>query len=329
MQQYNVSEKRFTTPYGLDLSYQFWSNSDALCLEGGAQTTPRSENERGEPLRIITLHGWLDNAASFQRLASTVYEVRSASDEQTSHKRPSPKLDMAVLDLPGHGLSGHRHLQATYNLWDDIRDILALADSLGWSSFVLMGHSRGAMISVLLSAAVPERVSALVLLDGSIPADVPAEDAPAQLAKHLRDHSRIRDLEDRKKGLSYASLEDAVAARVKATGLTECAARLLVERGLKENGDGRFVWRADSRLRGASAVRFSQAQGLAFLRAIQCPVLLIMALQGLGSQSEHVELLEGLSNIDLRLLPGGHHFHMESEANVLAELICNFLVNQL
>jgi pimeloyl-ACP methyl ester carboxylesterase len=325
MQQYKVSEKRFITPYGLDLAYQFWSNSDALSIGGGGQSVPISENGSDEPLRIISLHGWLDNAASFQRLASSIYQVRSASIAQASDKRLCPKLDIAVLDLPGHGLSDHRHLQATYNLWDDIRDILALADRLGWSRFVLMGHSRGAMIGVLLAAAVPERVSALVLLDGSIPPDVPAEDAPQQLAKHLRDHSRIRGLEERQRSLSYASLDDAVAARVRASGLPEYAARLLVERGLVENGDGRFIWRADSRLRGASAVRFSEAQGLAFLAAIECPVLLLMALQGLGAQAEHVRLLERVPNIDLRLLPGKHHFHMEEEASLLAELISGFL----
>ena len=43
----------------------------------------------GQP-RVLALHGWLDNAASFLPLAARL-----------------PALDLVMLDLPGHGRSGH------------------------------------------------------------------------------------------------------------------------------------------------------------------------------------------------------------------------------
>jgi pimeloyl-ACP methyl ester carboxylesterase len=49
--------------------------------------------------RVLALHGWLDNAASFIPLAL-------------------PKLDLVALDLPGHGHSVHRHPSARYHFVD-------------------------------------------------------------------------------------------------------------------------------------------------------------------------------------------------------------------
>ena len=42
--------------------------------------------------RVLCLHGWLDNAASFVPLAPLL-----------------DRLDVVALDLPGHGHSEHRH----------------------------------------------------------------------------------------------------------------------------------------------------------------------------------------------------------------------------
>ena len=50
---------------------------------------------------VIALHGWLDNAATFARLAPKL-----------------PGLRIIAVDLAGHGHSEHRPSGAGYALWD-------------------------------------------------------------------------------------------------------------------------------------------------------------------------------------------------------------------
>ncbi|MGK2915619.1 MAG: alpha/beta fold hydrolase, partial [Porticoccaceae bacterium] len=90
--------------------------------------------EWGDPegLPVLALHGWLDNCGSFAVLAPLLIGVR-----------------LVALDLAGHGLSSHRSADATYNIWQDVGDVHAVAEQLGWENFALLGHSRGAMIATL------------------------------------------------------------------------------------------------------------------------------------------------------------------------------------
>jgi len=83
-------------------------------------------------------------------------------------------------DLPGHGRSAPL-LPEEYAVPALAERIHQLADHLGWTRFVLVGHSWGGAISCHLAAAHPDRVRALVLVDsGHLDyADVPGADLDA------------------------------------------------------------------------------------------------------------------------------------------------------
>ncbi|EPM99030.1 alpha/beta fold family hydrolase, partial [Pseudomonas syringae pv. actinidiae ICMP 19070] len=98
------------------------------------------------------MHGWLDNANSFARLAPHLEGLR-----------------IVALDLAGHGHSDHRPAGAAYALADYVFDVLQVAEQLGWQRFALLGHSLGAIIAVLLASSLPERVTHLALIDGLVP----------------------------------------------------------------------------------------------------------------------------------------------------------------
>ena len=254
---------------------------------------------------VLALHGWLDNAASFACLA--------------------PVLEgyyVVALDLTGHGQSACRSADASYQIWDDLPEILGVLNALGWDSFQLIGHSRGAIIASLLASAFPERIRGLVLLDALSPHPVPEEQFPAQLRKALREKPRLAARTSR----VFSSVEEAVATREK-SGLAADAARMLVERNLRACSGG-VTWTTDARLHGASAVKMSTGQINAVLGALDMPTLLILAgdstMQppGLAEYARrHVEQLV------VQTVPGGHHFHMESGVREIAQQLLHFFAS--
>ncbi len=259
----------------------------------------------GQPDRtpLLALHGWLDNAASFAILA--------------------PMLDqyyVVALDLTGHGLSDCRSADASYNIWDDLPELVGVLDALGWERFCLMGHSRGAIISCLLTSALPERVERLVLLDAVLPEPVGEDLFPVQMRKFLYQKQHWMQRKNR----VYPSIAAAVASR-KSGSLPENAVRLLVERNLTPC-EGGYTWSTDLRLRGASAVKLTMGQMRAILHAISMPTLLLLAEEGMGKYRDvAAQAIANLQHLELGHIAGGHHFHMEPGAAIVAQQIQRFL----
>ncbi|MEZ3136847.1 alpha/beta fold hydrolase [Stutzerimonas kunmingensis] len=257
----------------------------------------------GKP--VIALHGWLDNAATFSRLAPRLKGLR-----------------IVALDLPGHGHSDHRPIGAGYNIWDYAHDVLQVAEQFGWQRFSLLGHSMGAIVSVLLAGALPERVERLALIDGVIPYTGEADSAPQKLGSALEALLAVND----KRKPVYASFDQAVEARMKGVGaVSREAAEMLAQRGLMPVPGG-YTWRTDPRLMLPSAMRLTRAHALAFVSRVACPTSLVLAEQGLMMQPELLELVESFP-FDIRRLVGGHHLHLDDDigAEAVARVFNSFL----
>lgn len=68
-------------------------------------------------------------------------------------------------DLRGHGASDAPADEDAYSLKKMASDVVALADTLGWERFDLLGHSMGGMVAQVLALRAPERLRSLVLMD--------------------------------------------------------------------------------------------------------------------------------------------------------------------
>ena len=259
---------------------------------------------------VLALHGWMDHADSFRELA--------------------PRLTgchVVALDLSGQGLSDHRAAHATYNIWDDLPQIAALLDELGWTDCVLMGHSRGANISTLFAAAQPERVRALVAIDALVPNPQPDE----KFVETLR--AFIEQTRARKSGKprTFSTKADYISRRQK-QGNSQHTSEALADRALAEVQDG-VQMRGDPRMFASSSVRLTQKQIENVLGAIRCPVLNIWASGGI------LKTIPGIFNMpevaktlvaDYRCieLEGDHHFHLDPViADRMADVILSFLAN--
>lgn len=255
--------------------------------------------------KLLTLHGWLDNASSFDRMA--------------------PLLDafhIVALDFAGHGFSDHRPEGMRYHTLDYVDDVHAVLQQLGWDRFVLMGHSMGAGVSCLFAGTFPERIEKLVLLEGLGPLSGQPAEAPQILRK------AVEELAAQQNGTRvFDDFELAVKARQAGLSgpMSEQAARILCERGVKAV-EGGYTWTTDKRARLRSVSRLTEEQVLAFMRGITAPTLLVRAESGLPYEKAMYEgRLQALAQLRVEQLPGGHHLHLDESPEAAAALVLSFL----
>lgn len=254
--------------------------------------------EWGDPSsrhKVLALHGWLDNCATFDGLAPLLEGVH-----------------LVAVDLPGHGRSEHRSENDTYHFIDWIPDVVAAADDLGWQRFTLLGHSMGAAVASITAGTVPERIRGVVLLDGMAPSTTAPEDTPATLAAYIRQRARLLD---RERPL-YPSREAATERLLKVMALTPEAAAILVARNTVETAGG-VAWIYDVRLRRISAMRFTEEHNRAFLRAITAPVLFVRPVDGMPVDAAVLTTWLGqIAKLTQFSPAGGHHVHLEHPERV-------------
>ena len=254
-------------------------------------------------LKVLALHGWLDNAASFAPLAPLLPDIR-----------------LVALDLPGHGLSDRRPAGVGYHFVDWVVDVAAAADALGWERFGLLGHSMGAGIASLVAGALPERVERVALIEGLGPFATSADEAPLRLAKSIARRAQ----RERKRPRAHPTAEVASKRLQQVVpGLSPEAAALLVKRGVQSLPDGSVTWRSDPRLRGLSPLRLSEEHVRSFLRRIACPAVLLRALEGYPFDMKTMSGRIGCLDVRVEELAGAHHVHMD-RPHAVADLLNPF-----
>jgi pimeloyl-ACP methyl ester carboxylesterase len=161
---------------------------------------------------LLALHGWLDNAGSFDRIAPLL----------SGHY-------LVALDLAGHGKSDHRPPATWYPYADFLDDIAAVVAWFGWSATDLLGHSLGATLASTFAAINPDKVKRLLLIEGLGPLTQSAENTLDQLRRSQAARAAFKG-----DGLRvFASLEEAIEARCRSGHLSAQAARCIVDRGVR------------------------------------------------------------------------------------------------
>ena len=106
-------------------------------------------------LGVLMLHGFLDNAGSFDTLIEYF-----------------PKhLTLLAIDLPGHGFSDHYAVKNAYQYFSFVSDVIEVLKYLSWEQTILIGHSFGGTIAINVAAILQNRIRKLIVLDGSYPPD--------------------------------------------------------------------------------------------------------------------------------------------------------------
>jgi pimeloyl-ACP methyl ester carboxylesterase len=257
--------------------------------------------------KLLALHGWLDNAASFLPLLPLLSD-----------------FEVVALDLPGHAGSDHRAPGYDYMLVDWIHDVLDALDALEWPRARLLGHSMGGAIATMVAVAAPERIERLALIEALGPLSGEAAEAGTRLRKAV---SARRALKPGRPAKLIADLEQAVDARLAVSQMSREAARLIVSRNLRAV-DGGFVWRSDPRLTLPSHLRVEEPSILAWLRALEVPTFVLCAepAPAYFTPERRDARVAQVRDCELAVLAGGHHLHME-QPEAVAALLRPFLLS--
>jgi pimeloyl-ACP methyl ester carboxylesterase len=262
----------------------------------------------GDPAlpKLLALHGWLDNAASFDRLAPLLCE----------------HFHIVAVDLPGHGRSAHRPPGLWYHYIDYLGDALAAADAFGWQRFGLLGHSLGGAIASMIAGIAADRIERLLLIEALGPMSLSPEHTLAHLQHSLGERGQVGTLR------VFASEEEAAQVRVRGNGLLTLspdAAMALIARGTMAVAGGGVSWSSDQRLTLTSPMRYTEEQILSVLAGITAPTLLILAEPSPPFLSEEMIARRAAHVPGMRVvrIPGSHHLHLEDPRPV-AQAILEF-----
>lgn len=120
--------------------------------------TLRFETTGSGPAKVLVTHNWMATIRSYDL-------ARRHVDEQT--------FTYAFVDLRGYGLN--RDVPGSHTAVEAARDLIDVADALGWNDFNVVGHSMSGMIAQRVCVEVPKRVRSLVAITPVTAAGMPMD----------------------------------------------------------------------------------------------------------------------------------------------------------
>ncbi|MDZ7679890.1 MAG: alpha/beta hydrolase [Acidimicrobiales bacterium] len=262
---------------------------------------------------ILLAHGGFDFAATFDLLAPLLADAgwRAVSWDQR-----------------GHGDSEHAPLYS----WDaDVRDAVAVIESISDEAMPVVGHSKGGSMMLQLAELAPWHVTRVVNLDG-----LPSRGAAPDIADHERtrimadelnswlDHRlRSHDIQRRPGTVDeLAERRGAMNPRLSHEWL-----RYLVTIGAREDDDG-WRWKIDPALRLGGFGPFRPEWSLNRLPGLPVPMLGVLGTvgepMGWGTTAAMVEPFLPHRARVVELDDTGHFLHVERSREV-ADLVLEFL----
>ncbi|WP_232323285.1 alpha/beta hydrolase [Photobacterium sp. J15] len=253
---------------------------------------------------LVFLHGWQDNAASFDGLFPLLAKY----------------YHLIAIDWPGHGLSQPRGIDNYYYFFDYVDDLNQFIAMLPADEVLLVGHSLGALVAGSYAAAFPEKVKGLVMIEGL----APLHESPENVAKRLRDgigsRQRYRQRAELRAARYMQSFQEALELRCAVNRLSPEQLTPLVERATYQDGQ-QWYWRHDNRLRCDSLYRMAHDHARALMTEIQCPVLSIVGNRGFKELKQPEAGRLWLHDSTQVEVDGGHHCHIESPSAVCEHII--------
>lgn len=253
---------------------------------------------------LVFLHGWGDAGSTFQFVVDEL------------------KQDWFVVAPDWRGFGESRLETNSYWFPDYLADLDAILQIYSPNAAVrLLGHSMGANVASLYAGVMPERVTALVNVEGfGLPDSDPA-DAPVRYRKWIEAGRSAPPTS------IYDSFEALVPRILRLSpGLSRDRALFVAGKWAKAEPDGRVRINADPVHKLPNAVLYRRREAVACWRRVTAPVLIVV-----GEDSEHGRDLESrtsadadsrpVSNAVTVSIPGaGHMIHFDQPGSLAASI---------
>ncbi|XP_054011901.1 probable serine hydrolase [Hylaeus anthracinus] len=261
---------------------------------------------------ILALHGWQDNAGSFDALAPILSE----------------NTPILTIDLPGHGLSSWL---PTGMMYDNIMYILLIKriqNYFGWDKIKIMGHSFGGFLSFYYASLLPKDMEYVILLD------VPLLSIPISRTKYNKyfseNISKFIEMDEFTSKPKYTETE--IITRLMAgmkNSLNEASCRMLMKRGATKEENGTYTFNRDPRIKYLPLLsQFITEDIQMSAECMTSPCLLISAtkshLYNEADVSKCVNLMKDNKTVYWEKVEGLHHVHM-MDPKAVANIIFSFL----
>ncbi|CAD0196755.1 unnamed protein product [Chrysodeixis includens] len=269
----------------------------------------------GDKQPILALHGWQDNAGTWDPLIPMIIKDRP----------------ILALDFPGHGLSSNIPAGAQYFQWELPRVIKFVQNYFQWKQVSLISHSMGSIASMRFACVFPDDVDFFVAFDSLIYDDydlnLVLNKFAINISKGLTAVQRLDKepptytLEEIAKKWHYGTRKSVDLESVK----------YLMTRGVKPSkaDPTKYYYSRDSRLKYILFTPEDRKFVEALVRRLKAPTLYVKAINSPYSADpfsvEMRELIEQLNDkYEFHFVPGTHHVHLNNP-EVVAPLIKNFV----
>jgi pimeloyl-ACP methyl ester carboxylesterase len=252
---------------------------------------------------VLLLHGFLEHAHVWELAAPRL---------------AAAGLHVYALDWRGHGDSEWVGAGGYYHFADYVADLDGIVRGLGGRA-ALVAHSMGGNAAVLYAGTMPERVRALVSIEGLGPPDSNPAVTPERYATWIADvertAARVRP--------AFSAADGLARMRERYPRMSETALALLYDHGTRAEGEGR-VWKFDPLHQSRSPQPYYAAQGRAFWQRVTCPVLYVEGDESWVRLPDLDERLDILRAERATIRGSAHHPQLE-QPEALVEVLLEFL----
>ena len=268
----------------------------------------------GSKQPILALHGWQDNAGSFDMLAPLL-----------------KNRSILAIDAPGHGFSSWLPKGIPYHESINIHVIRRIKRYFDWGKVKLLAHSAGALTSFSYASLYPDETEFVVAIDG-------LQYEPLDFEKHSRRNIYIsKDIDkfleyEEKNSLTPSHTEEVAIQRwIQGThgSLNELAVKTMMIRGATKKSDGTYYYNRDPNVKlNASNIGYTMEYLKHSAQLIKSRYLLLRGAESKITEYTSKEIVDIMQKtckeFSIHIIPGTHHLHMVNPEGV-AEIVNPFL----
>lgn len=293
-----VEEVRIKFPWG-DIAGKWWGN------------------QKVRP--ILALHGWQDNAGTFDALAPLL----------------PPHIGILALDLPGHGLSSRIPNSMFYSTIDAVLLINLIKKEYNWDKVSLMGHSMSSILGFVYCSLFPDDVDMMIGIDALKPQIPKAGSLIPRMRRGLdgfmvANERNSANLEP--PSYNYDELVQRLSDGTQGS-ITKDACGMLLKRAITKSSKypEKYFFHRDNRLKTFNFATFSPDQVLEMVDRIKSvPYLFIKASKSpIWEEKKYYEeakeaMLRTNDKMEFHTVEGTHHVHLtdpEKVSDIISEFI--------